>query len=97
MLIKDHTGRCGHCHAPFLRPGNRYCHVCGTRKGRGEFKPFVPYEIWSNDIQVVRFYICTECDCEWNTNSLVPDEQTSFFCPKCGEQSVELITEFLSG
>lgn len=73
---------CGNCHA-LLQEGDRYCRICGTKRGEGAYLPYEdlaqPCIYGSEPVEVT--HKCARCGYSWTT-CLMIDEQR--FCPLCG-------------
>ncbi len=73
--------QCGNCHK-FLSEGDVYCRFCGTKKGEGEYKPYLNVMVCIyGPMPLDRLHKCESCGHEWTTCDMVDDEK---FCPKCG-------------
>lgn len=85
----DYTDRCGNCHE-FLEKEDRFCRYCGTRRGEGEFEPYLNlFECVYGPKPVRRKHRCTQCGNEWMTCLMIDDEK---YCPLCGGKA-ELVWE----
>lgn len=78
----DYTDRCGNC-TEYMRPGDKYCRHCGTRRGEGRFLPFYNQSTVLYGAPMVKMkYRCDNCGHLWVTGVLGGDN--SLYCPMCG-------------
>lgn len=78
--IPDST-RCGNCHA-LLGEGDKYCRICGTKAGEGEFEPYQQMmQCIYGPRPVSRTHTCEKCGYSWTTCAMLDMEQ---YCPQCG-------------
>lgn len=85
MLETDYTNRCGNCHA-YLRPEDKYCRYCGTKRGQGSFKPYKNIIACVYGPTVKKKYKCTSCGHIWVVGMMGGDN--SRYCPQCGKKTV---------
>ncbi len=77
----DYEGRCGNCHS-LMGENDRYCVICGTRRGEGEFKPYKNMmECIYGPEPITRKHRCRECGYKWEACLMIDNER---YCPKCG-------------
>lgn len=80
--ITDYEGRCGNCQTK-LEPNDKYCRICGTKRGAGSFKP---YQNMMTCIYgprpVEREYYCKVCSYSWRNIGMIEDK----YCPNCGNE-----------
>ena len=80
----DYEGRCGNCHEP-LMDGDKYCRHCGTKRGKGKFKPYQNLmQCIYGPRPVERTRQCTKCKKIWKTMQMIDNEN---YCPYCGARS----------
>ena len=73
--------RCGNCGAK-LDVDDKYCKVCGTRVGDGDYKPFRFLEACVyGPPPIERTHVCVICGYSWKTEFMIDDQK---YCPKCG-------------
>ena len=86
-MSTDYENICGNCRAG-LGEKDKYCRVCGTKRGDGAFKPYKvemnlvygpPSFFESSPEEVV--HICTACNKTWKKNRIKPQDK---YCPVCG-------------
>jgi len=81
---KPNENQCGNCHA-YLEPEDRFCRICGTRRGDGLFEPYQNLmQCIYGPMPVERVHVCSSCGYRWTT-CLMVDRET--FCPSCGGRS----------
>ena len=88
LFITDYHVRCGNCNCT-LEPDERYCRICGTKRGEGRFEPenneffgiYAP-SIWTR-------YQCNECGKTWE--GTVFSIYKSCFCPQCGKKTLPVV------
>lgn len=90
MLETDYTNRCGNCHA-YLRPEDKYCRYCGTKRGKGTFKPFKNIIECVYGPTVKRKYKCSSCGYIWVVGVMGGDN--SRYCPQCGKKKVIVLQD----
>lgn len=90
MLETDYTNRCGNCHA-YLRPEDKYCRYCGTKRGKGRFKPFENIIECVYGPTVKRKYKCSSCGHIWVVGMMGGDN--SRYCPQCGKKTVTVLQD----
>lgn len=85
IKCSDHTGRCGNCHH-YIDENNKFCQICGTEKGKGDFLPFYEemFRLWGMPVKVE--FKCGLCKHIWIT-----DGEEGEYCPECGAKTAELI------
>lgn len=73
--------QCGNCNA-YLKEGDSYCRICGTRRGDGEYKPYqnIMQTIYG-PMPVRREHICPVCGFKWDNCVMIDEDK---YCPKCG-------------
>lgn len=80
-ITKYGENQCGNCHAG-LEEGDKYCRMCGTKRGEGEFKPYRNVmECIYGPMPEKRKHVCTQCHYTWTTEVMLDEE---YYCPKCG-------------
>lgn len=73
--------QCGNCHAN-LQEGDKYCRICGTKVGEGEYAPYLDImEVIYGPMPVERVHTCEKCGHTWTTCLMVDKEA---YCPMCG-------------
>jgi len=78
----DYTDRCGNC-TEYMRPEDKYCRYCGTRRGEGKFLPFYNQStVLYGAPMVKKKYRCDNCGHLWVTGVL--GGEISLYCPMCG-------------
>ena len=79
----DYDGRCGNCHKE-LPENDLYCRFCGTKRGEGEFKPYIniSYPLYGPH-PILRAHECKKCGHTWKSKRMDADEK---FCPECGNE-----------
>ena len=89
----DRENTCGNC-GRRLRTEDRYCRVCGTRRGEGAFVPN------RNLMQCIygprpieRGHKCTQCGYSWIAVMMVDNQK---YCPQCGSRAEEVPPEEVS-
>lgn len=89
MAEKDRN-ICGNCHAQ-LKENDKFCVVCGTRRGEGKFKPEdnEMYCVYGPPIKQI--YRCRNCGYQWEISTL--GGIRADFCPQCGKKMVSLLSE----
>jgi len=80
-LSSDYKDKCGNCHET-LMDGDKYCRHCGTKRGEGQFKPYLNImECIYGPMPVKRKHICNTCKTIWERELMIDQEH---FCPNCG-------------
>lgn len=80
-------GVCGNC-GNELGDKDKYCHLCGTKRGEGNFLSD------SNDSMLVYgppmsyYYKCKKCNYKWSVRTL-GGLKKSKYCPNCGAKQIE--------
>jgi rubredoxin len=79
-LSTDYTGRCGNCHEHLGK--DKYCRICGTKRGEGAFKPYVDayYPVYGPK-PTETTHKCDVCGYTWSTYLMIDKER---YCPECG-------------
>lgn len=78
----DYTNRCGNC-TEYMRPEDKYCRYCGTKRGEGRFLPFYNQStVLYGAPMVKKKYKCDNCGHLWVTGVL--GGENSLYCPMCG-------------
>lgn len=94
----DYTNRCGNCHARLLKR-EKFCRYCGTRRGEGQFLPYMNESYCVYGPPLIKKYKCPSCGHKWKDNTIFDED--SHYCPICGtnvvQKTEEYIAESLSG
>ena len=80
-LITPTKDQCGNCHA-HLGPEDKFCRICGTRRGEGAYEPY--REIMQciyGPMPETRTHTCKQCGYSWTTCVMIDDQR---YCPQCG-------------
>ena len=82
----DYHNRCGHCHEYIGE--DRYCRYCGTKRGQGEYKPYLDViQCIYGPMPIERTHKCQKCGNSYTVALMVDNEN---YCPLCGgETTVE--------
>ncbi|MDR2751896.1 MAG: hypothetical protein LBC41_14670 [Clostridiales bacterium] len=87
-MTTDYTGKCGNCR--MVLGDDKYCRVCGTKRGEGAFEPYCAfYDIIYGPQPDKRTHKCEVCGCTWSTENM-SDER---YCPECGGKAPEISRE----
>ena len=85
----DYHNRCGHCHEYIGE--DRYCRYCGTKRGQGEYKPYLDLmQCIYGPMPIERTHKCTRCGNEYTVVSMLDNER---YCPLCGGKTTIISTE----
>lgn len=78
---KPTKDQCGNCHAT-LTDGDKYCRICGTKVGEGEYAPYLDtIQCIYGPMPKTREHECKGCGYKWTTCLMVDKER---YCPHCG-------------
>ena len=80
----DYTNRCGNCHTR-LSEEDKYCPVCGTKRGMGKFEPFYNPTLFAYGPFIKSLYHCRRCGHTWYSDILGEEELR--YCPECGKET----------
>lgn len=80
----DYTDRCGNCHTR-LSEEDKYCPVCGTKRGMGKFEPFYNPTLSAYGPFIKSLYHCSRCGHTWCSDILGEEELR--YCPECGKET----------
>ena len=97
-IIYDYKGKniCGNC-SRYLSKEDKYCPYCGTKKGEGDFLPFLTCVPTVYGPPISHYYKCKKCGFKWCENSFGGIDRDNY-CPKCGTKHIvntNNIEEFL--
>lgn len=84
--ILEYGNRCGNCHAK-LNPDEKYCSICGTERGKGEFAPYTNNMYCLYGPPITHYYKCKKCGHIWGILSL-GGVRESKYCPMCGTKHI---------
>ena len=80
----DYHNRCGHCHEYIGE--DLYCRYCGTKRGQGEYKPYLDViQVIYGPMPVERTHKCKKCGNSYSVASMVDSER---YCPLCGGETI---------
>ena len=85
--IKKDDCICGNC-GNELRKNDKYCQYCGTKKGEGDFLPYLNEAYFVYGPPISYYYKCKECDHKWKVKTLGSLNQSKY-CPNCGSKHIE--------
>lgn len=79
----DYHNRCGHCHEYIGE--DRYCRYCGTKRGQGEYKPYLDViQCIYGPMPIKRTHECSKCGNVYTVALMVDNEN---YCPLCGGET----------
>ena len=84
LPITDYTGLCGNCHES-LPDNAKYCKYCGTKRGKGRFKPFFNESYCVYGPPIKSRFRCSKCGYSWE-ESYLAGINTAKYCPECGKR-----------
>ena len=80
-------GICGNC-GNELGDKDKYCHLCGTKRGDGDFLPDFNDSVKVYGPPISYYYKCKKCNHKWKVKTLLGKDESKY-CPNCGAKQIE--------
>ena len=77
-------GNCGN----ELGDKDKYCHLCGTKRGEGNFLPVSNHSLMVYGPPMSYYYKCKKRNHKWQVATL-GNLHESKYCPNCGAKQIE--------
>lgn len=90
-LSTDYEGRCGNCQA-YLEEGDQYCRYCGTKRGKGKFKPYENVLACIYGSPLTCIHQCKKCGTTFESTMGTRPK----FCYHCGRKIKTYLEEELA-
>ena len=83
---------CKNCNC-ILGEDDKYCQVCGTKKGEGKFIPSKNNSIILYGPITTNYFKCKKCKYKWRVELVYGGVDVSY-CPHCGTKKIKKFYEY---